>query len=117
MIKTTSDLEIIKGWAEQFSARPQLIDDPKAKGNEVGIRLDLPGNEDDAFLPENEVRYITWEEFHQELNKQQLIFQYDPDKPMYRFIPKSSYNNPHIKEVEQHNDQIKADINEALKRD
>jgi hypothetical protein len=117
MIKTTTDIETIKSWAKQFGAKPQLIDDPKTKGNEVGIRLDLPGNEDDVFLPENEVRYITWEEFQQELNDRQLIFQYDSDNPKYRFIPKSSYNNAQIKQIEQHYDQIKADINEARKRD
>ena len=50
MMKITTDHNEIKRWAENHGAVPEVIDNPQREM--VGIRLNLPGPQDEAFLSE-----------------------------------------------------------------
>lgn len=50
MMRITTDHNEIKRWAENHGAVPEVIDNPQREM--VGIRLNLPGPQDEAFLSE-----------------------------------------------------------------
>lgn len=75
-------------------ATPQKIDYPDAQGDEVGLRLDFPGNADERDLSAHQP--IEWDEFFRLFDELQLSFLYLPVEQMdtdmhpqmaYRFIP------------------------------
>lgn len=99
-MRVTTNHEEIRYWAERVRSKPQFIDDPSTPGDTLGLRLDLPGKNDDTML-HDPVRNISWEEFFEEFERQELAFEYEdiinvanPAKLLmsYRFI-KRKYRN------------------------
>lgn len=85
------DHETIKKWIIKHKGKPEIIDDPDANGDEIGIRVDFPGPDDDRFFDANEIREIPWEEFFKIFEDQQLAFEYEAEvgydpSLSYRFL-------------------------------
>jgi hypothetical protein len=109
--RITTDHEEIRKWAEKFGGRPQVIDDPQAEADTMGIRIDFPDHFDDEFLSETKVRDVSWEEFFRKLDEQDLALMYVPNLNItdlksiykgYRFIKR----HPPDKSQEEINKQV-----------
>lgn len=75
----TTEHEEIKQWAQKYGGKPQIIDDPQALADVPGLRIDFPGKIDDFLLPETKIRDVSWEEFFQKFEENQLAFLYIPE--------------------------------------
>lgn len=70
--QTTTDHETIRQWAETRCARPSTVKGTAAQGESVGIlRLDFPG-----FRGMESLQEISWEEFFQKFDEEELVFLY-----------------------------------------
>ena len=94
-MKETTDENEIREWAERHDGRPEVIDDPTAGADTVGIRINFPGAADDAPLPDRPVTQETgWSEFFRLFEERGLIFEYDENddvedkSQLYRFRPR-----------------------------
>jgi hypothetical protein len=92
MQKVTTNHDEIRQWSERVGARPAVIDHADAGGDKVGLRLDFPGRDDEAELPDGvEKGTISWEDFFERFEEQQLefIFEEEPNEEdktqWYRF--------------------------------
>ena len=91
----TVDHDEIRRWAEQYDGHPQVLDDPRAGSDRVGIRIDFPGGRDDVFLSEaSHARDISWQEFFELFERLKLLFVCQPVadardlSSSYRFEPR-----------------------------
>lgn len=90
--KLTTDHEEIKQWAVNHEAKPEIIDEPDARGDSIGIRLDFPGKKDDRFISKDLYHEVSWEEFFKVFDEAGLGFIYEQietekDPSMeYRFV-------------------------------
>lgn len=100
MAKVTTDHQLIRSWAERYGGKPQIIDDPMAKSDIPGLRIDFPGKLDDLFLPDTKVRDISWEEFFKLFEDEGLAFIYQDEVNLedpksiyrsYRFIKRDGF--------------------------
>jgi hypothetical protein len=87
---TTTDHKIIKDWIIKHKGFPEIIDAPDATGDERGIRINFPGDEDDKFLDKRELHETTWEDFFQLFEEQLLAFEYSDSE--YKSDPSMSYH-------------------------
>lgn len=71
--RTTTDHEEIRRWAEERGGRPAAVasEDEKAAGD---LRIDFPG-----FDSGEDLREITWAEFFDKFEEQNLIFMYNEE--------------------------------------
>lgn len=67
----TQDHEIIKNWAEARNGKPALIETDGNSGGILKIRFD-----DD----EQELKGISWNEFFDIFDRENLTFLYDPEE-------------------------------------
>jgi hypothetical protein len=95
--RVTVNHEEVRGWAERNGGTPQVIDDPAAGSDKVGIRIDFPGRGDDTYLADSShARPITWAEFFELFERHELLFVYQEDADprsvadSYRFEPRRS---------------------------
>lgn len=94
--RVTTDHDEIKEWAQKLNGIPERIDDITTSNDEVGIRIDFPRGEDDMFFANDKFpREVSWEEFFQIFEEQELAFIYTlvpSDNPSYdyKFIKRSS---------------------------
>lgn len=95
--KTTTSHTVIRGWAEAHNGKPALIVDPNQLDREVGLRLDFPGQTDEALLSvAHRNQDVTWEEFFKHFEGQALAFEYLPEPgetPLpdaYRFLKRAA---------------------------
>jgi hypothetical protein len=68
--KTTTDHAEIRRWVEERGGRPALA--PEHQDEPLGLRIEFPedrGNEDELLL-------ISWEEFFQKFDEDNLVFLY-----------------------------------------
>lgn len=93
---TTNHSEI-KKWIEEHYGTPEIIDEKVAGADNIGIRVNLPGKEDERFLSDKHINHsINWEKFFDIFEKQNLAFEYTNDENMidtsmnYRFIPRDT---------------------------
>lgn len=78
--KITTDHEEIKKWALSYSGKPQIMENPQAGAELIGIRIDFPGPGDETYLPDDvPAKDITWDEFFKIFEEEELAFSYDPD--------------------------------------
>lgn len=76
--KATINHQVIRQWAEKLGGKPQIIDNPQAGGDIIGIRIDLPGKLDNGFFSEsNHPKETSWEEFFDIFDKQNLALIYN----------------------------------------
>lgn len=72
--KITTDHEKIKEWIEERGGVPAMVE--TTGGGEAGeLRIDFPEEEGDPRIEE-----ITWEEFFEKFEKENLAFLYQEDK-------------------------------------
>lgn len=93
--KVTTDHREIKKWAKEHKAVPAIIDDEKAGADEVGIRLDFPGDYDEKYLDKQDTHDIKWSEFFDIFEDKKLAFIYDVDSKSdptwsYKFIKREN---------------------------
>lgn len=70
--RTTTDHNVIKGWAEERQAKPASV--KGTGGNEVGVlRLVFPGY---AEGKSQSLREISWDEFFKKFDENNLAFIY-----------------------------------------
>lgn len=75
----TIDHDEIRRWADEHHAQPEVFITPGVGNPEPGIRLNFPGDQDDAFLSDNtENQPASWNEFFTHFENMQLAFLYDP---------------------------------------
>lgn len=97
--KTTINHDEIKRWVEMRRGRPQIIDAPDATGDQVSIRIDFPGKEDERYGVSDWAKYVTWDEFFEVFERQKLAFSYSEDRDIedfsraYRFIKRERVIN------------------------
>lgn len=90
MAKVTTDHEEIRKWVEKLGGAPELIDHKDAQHDQIGIRINFPGAQDDVYHSDaNPPRKISWEEFFKIFDEHGLGFEYDDDEKVlnlaYRF--------------------------------
>ena len=73
--------EIIK-WAESLDGKPAIIDDPEVGGDNIGIRIDCPGDRDEAMLSEgrNVTEDTSWDRFFEVMESKDLAFMHTSEK-------------------------------------
>jgi hypothetical protein len=72
--KTTTDHDVIRGWAEERGGHPARV---RTTGDDedVGIiRIDFPG-----FSGEGTLEEISWDEFFEKFEEKQLAFLYQDE--------------------------------------
>jgi hypothetical protein len=95
-MKTTTDHDEIRLWAQAHDGHPEIIDEVEAGNAEPQLRINFPGLQDDVFLSENTPeKSLSWEEFFQKFDHFGLAFEYDEKiegtdvSNAYRFINKA----------------------------
>jgi hypothetical protein len=69
--KTTTDCDAIRRWAEARGGRPATVKGTESGGEGAGVlRIDFPGGEEDRL------EEISWEEFCQKFQRENLAFLY-----------------------------------------
>ena len=75
--------------------KPAVINDPEVSLDKVGLRIDWPGKKDESLLSEGRelTRNISWEEFFDVLERENLDFEYSEQEGVaetwsYRFVPR-----------------------------
>jgi hypothetical protein len=72
--KTTTDHEAIRRWAEERGGRPALA--LEQQDQPLGLRIEFPEDRDGA---EELLRLISWDEFFQKFDEDNLVFLYRDD--------------------------------------
>lgn len=96
----TTDHAVIKEWILRHKGTPEIIDDPEAGADKLGIRITFPGNVNDRYFIADSLHHrTTWEEFFAIFEDQGLALEYsehlsvvDPSLS-YRFM-KREYLSP-----------------------
>lgn len=94
--KLTTDPDEIKEWAERYGGRPELIDDPQAKADQVSIRINFPGSEDDR-VSSRLTKPIEWAEFFEQFERLSYAFSYrdtvearEHPSEAFHFVPRDN---------------------------
>lgn len=76
--KLAESNEEIKEWVESHGGVPAIIDDPDVVSDTVGLRIDWPGERDEAMLStvRNETKEISWDKFFGIMDRHNLGFTY-----------------------------------------
>ncbi len=89
--------EEIRNWVVLHGGKPAIIDDPNVKMDDIGLRIDWPGEKDEAMLSEGReiTRDIPWDEFFSVMDRLKLDFFYSEQEEVsstwrYKFEPKFS---------------------------
>lgn len=78
MMRSTVNHTKIKQWAESLNGKPQIIDDPQAKQDTPGLRINFPDKSNDLYLSASKHgRDTTWEDFFKIFEQEQLAFLYE----------------------------------------
>ncbi|RJQ26501.1 hypothetical protein C4577_03285 [Candidatus Parcubacteria bacterium] len=91
-IVVTVDHQEIVNWAKKHNALPEVIDDPDAGSDDIGIRLDIAGRADDQYLSTDRIsKLISWSDFFDKFEEMKLAFVYkvgadDKSGLSYKFI-------------------------------
>jgi hypothetical protein len=74
--RTTTDHEEIRRWAEERGGKPAAVvsADEAQEAIAGGLRIDFPG-----FDSEENLREITWAEFFDKFEEQNLVFMYNEE--------------------------------------
>lgn len=101
--KVTIDHEEIKRWAEKYGGKPAMIDDVEAGSDEIGLRINFPGEYDEKYLDLEDTRSISWEEFFRIFEEKQLGFIYEEETKKdkswaYKFIKRENLNGEELME-------------------
>lgn len=70
--KTTTDHEEIRRWAEERGGRPALA--LEQQDQPLGLRIEFP--EDEEGGSDEALRRISWDEFFQKFDEDNLVFLY-----------------------------------------
>jgi hypothetical protein len=71
---TTTDHNEIKEWVEKRKGKPARVKGTGSKNDPGLLRIDFPGNNDGAL------EEITWDEFFNKFDKENLAFAYQDQK-------------------------------------
>lgn len=69
--KTTTDLKVIKKWAEERNGKPSRVKNTNAKDGEGIIRINFPG-----YSGEDSLEDISWDEWFKIFTEGNLAFLY-----------------------------------------
>jgi hypothetical protein len=85
--KVTTKHDEIRKWIEDHGGFPATVKATEKNGNPGILRVDYPG-----FSGENRLERITWEEFFEAFDKNNLAFLYqdDEDSRFSKFIERES---------------------------
>lgn len=72
---TTTDHDTIRRWVEERGGHPACVRGTGGKNDPGLLRIDFPG-----FSGEGKLEEITWDEFFQSFEKNNLAFLYERDK-------------------------------------
>ncbi len=93
--KKAENEEEIKSWIEKNDGVPAMIDDPEVKQDEIGLRVDFPGQKDERMLSDGRqaTRDISWDEFFALMKTHNLEFMYSDQEDIdltwrYKFANK-----------------------------
>jgi hypothetical protein len=90
--KTTTNHDEIRKWVEKHGGHPAVVAATENKGGGGLLRIDYdePGGNDDDRL-----HRITWNEFFEIFDKNDIAFLYDPDgdSRFSKFVEKTSANS------------------------
>ncbi len=93
--KKAENEEEIKNWIEKNGGKPAKIDDPEVKQDEVGLRVDFPGQKDERMLSDGRsaTSDVSWDEFFALMKTHNLDFMYSDQEDIdltwrYKFAPK-----------------------------
>lgn len=89
-MKSTISHDDITQWVDTYKGRPEIINDPTAKGDKTGIRINFSKEMEEEYMPENETHEVSWQEFFRIFDDQSLALLYDPDSTSYRFIKREN---------------------------
>jgi hypothetical protein len=96
--KLAESNEEIKSWVESHGGKPAIMDDPEVVNDVRGLRIDWPGEKDEALLStgRDETRDISWEEFFGIMDRHELGFMYSENTSdvnptwTYKFVNKTA---------------------------
>jgi len=71
---TTTDHELIRGWAEQRGGKPSHVKRTGSKSDVGILRIDFPGYSGEDSLDE-----ISWEQWFEKFEESKLAFLYEDD--------------------------------------
>ncbi|KKT39704.1 hypothetical protein A3K29_02330 [Candidatus Collierbacteria bacterium RIFOXYB2_FULL_46_14] len=87
--------EEIRNWVVLHEGKPAMINDSEIVRDQVGLRIDWPGNKDERMLSSGRAttKDISWEEFFAVMERENLDFEYSDQEDIeatwrYRFVPK-----------------------------
>lgn len=94
--KLAESKEEIKKWVESHGGKPAVINDPAVVEDKIGLRIDWPGQKDEAMLSEaRDVTHdISWNEFFDIMDTENLDFMYSEETDeinptwSYKFVNK-----------------------------
>lgn len=91
MAKKTIDHNEILEWAKKHEGVPEIIDHPDAKHDEIGIRINFPGPEDDSYFGKDDKTHVktSWEKFFEVFEEKKLTFVYREEQ--FEADPSDSY--------------------------
>jgi len=69
--RSTTDHDEIRRWAEENGGKPARV-----AGSDVALRIDFPGDDE----PEEVLEQISWEEFFDTFEQENLVFLYNEQK-------------------------------------
>lgn len=73
--KTTTDLNVIKKWAEERDGKPVVVRGTEDDGTGAGVlRIDFPG-----YSGEDRFEEISWDEWYETFKKKKLSFLYQDE--------------------------------------
>lgn len=95
--RLTRNHEEIKEWAQKHKGRPEIIDSTNGDLDEVGLRLDFPGEADEAQMADSApVEGISWHEFFKKFEELGLAFEYETQESedqdptlLFRFVKRN----------------------------
>ncbi len=94
---TTVDHNEIRSWVEKHHGKPQIDSFSSGEAGQKMLRIDFPGELDDAYLGDSDKPHDTsWDAFFAEFESQGLAFMYsnnvnkDDPSMSYRFAPREN---------------------------
>lgn len=70
--KRTASHNVIRKWVEARGGKPAIVDSTRSKGKSKGLlRIDFPG-----YRGKNELEELSWDEFFQTFDENDLVFLY-----------------------------------------
>ncbi len=106
MFLIANNRDEIRKWVEKHNGQPAILDDTEVGGDEIGLRINFPGSEDENMLSVDRkvTRNIDWNKFFEIMDDKNLLFESLDEESLhnpsmsYRFLDRK---NPQVDEKEE----------------